>query len=289
MLTEFDLVMPETLDQALNMLSEKAPEISAIAGGTNLIVDMRANKHIKPFILNIENLPELKGIVVKNGYIQIGGCTKIAELIKNPLIPQYAPVLTAAAKLFANPLIRNRATIGGNLADASPAADTAPPLLVLGAEVELTSKGGSRFIPLADFFLHVRKTLLKPEEIITSVRFPIPAPGSKFSYYKLGLRKADAISVISAAVMMELDSFSQCSGIRIALGSVAPRPMRVFEAENLLLGKKPDEELIQKAAQMAFEASSPISDLRATAGYRRKMVKVLVARLLREVLTGSKE
>jgi CO/xanthine dehydrogenase FAD-binding subunit len=280
--------MPDTLEQALQMLSEKAPEIAPIAGGTNLIVDMRANKHIKPFILNIENLPELQGIKVENGYVQIGGCTKIAELVKNPLIHQHAPILSNATKTFASPLVRNRATLGGNLADASPAADTAPSLLVLGAEVEISSKNGNRHIPLEEFFIHVRKTILKPDEIITSVRFKIPSPEAKFAYYKLGLRKADAISVISTAVMLEADFSQECKSARIALGSVAPTPIRVYEAEKLLLNKKLNEELIQKAAQIAFDASSPISDLRASASYRRKMVKVLVARLLNEILSGKK-
>jgi CO/xanthine dehydrogenase FAD-binding subunit len=289
MSNEFDLVTPENLDQALHILSEKSPDISPVAGGTNLVVDMRANKHIKPTILNIEKLPELNGIKLENNYVQIGGCTKISELIKSPIILKHAPILVNAAKSFANPLIRNRATIGGNLVDASPAADTAPPLLVLGAEVEVANLSGSHLIPLDEFFLHVRKTQLKPDEILVSVRFKIPSPETKFSYYKLGLRKADAISIISTAVMLEMDSSLLCKGVRIALGSVAPKPIRGFESENLLLNKKIDEELIQKAAQIAAEASSPISDLRASAGYRRKMVKVLVARLLNEIVTGNKE
>ncbi len=211
MLSEFDLLSPETLSEALQFMAQKAPDVSPVAGGTNLIVDLRSGKHNRPYLVNIEALEELKGLRLINNKIQIGACTKINELINSQIIQENAQVLIDAAKTFANPLIRNRATIGGNLVDASPASDTAPPLLVLDAELELQSVNGSRVISIEDFFIHVRKTTLKPGEILTSISFPIPEPTTHFAYYKLGLRKADAISVVSLAVRIGFDSKGKCT------------------------------------------------------------------------------
>jgi len=195
--------------------------------------------------------------------------------------------LVQAARVFANPLIRNRATVGGNLSDASPAADSAPPLLIADAEVELMSQAGSRRVPLAEFFIGVRKTQLKPGELIKTVYFPIASPQCKFGYYKLGLRKADAISVVSVAVMLEGQK-GRCTRARIALGSVAPVPTRALAAEEALRNQPIGDALLSEAARLAAESASPISDLRSSADYRRRMVAVLVRRLLDQVTVELK-
>ena len=145
-----------------------------IAGGTNVVVDLRAGKHQPAALIDITRLPGLRSIQRDNGHLVIGGGTTISDLLYDPLIAQHASALQEAAAVFANPLIRNRATVGGNLVDASPAADTAPPLLALDAEVELASQSGIRRVPLADFLVGVRKTLRRPDELLTAVRFPMP-------------------------------------------------------------------------------------------------------------------
>jgi CO/xanthine dehydrogenase FAD-binding subunit len=283
MLPEFDLLMPRTLPEALDALVASGPDVTPIAGGTNLIVDMRAERHCPTVVMNIASLPELRGIRRENGHVVVGGGTTIAELLRHPLIAQHAPALKESAAVFANPLTRNRATVGGNLADASPAADTAPPLLALGAEVELVSKTGTRRVPLEEFIINVRRTLLRPDELLAAVRWPVTSKRSASAFYKLGLRKADAISVVSAAVIIEGDENGRCRSARIALGAVAPRPIRVHEAEAALRGQSLTPDVIAEAAHLSAEATRPIDDIRSSAAYRRRVTEAIVRRLLTQV------
>jgi CO/xanthine dehydrogenase FAD-binding subunit len=285
MLPEFDLIRPQTIPEALAILAEQGADAMPVAGGTNVVVDLRAGKHQPRALIDIARLPGLRGIHRENGHLVMGGGTTISDLLYDPLIAQHATALREAAAVFANPLIRNRATVGGNLADASPAADTAPPLLALDAEVELASQGGIRRLPLADFLVGVRVTLRQTDELLTAVRFPVPPiSGSASHFQKVGLRKADAISVLSAAVAVAWDTAGCCTAARIALGALAPRPLRVAAAETLLVGEKLTHAVIAEAARLAGEAARPIDDIRGSAGYRRKVTEVVVLRLLDKVL-----
>ena len=287
MLPEFALLMPQTLEEALEMLAEGAPDVAPLAGGTNLVVDMRSGRYCPGVVVNIGGLEELRGVRRENGHLVVGGGVTIAELLDDPLIAQHAPVLREAAAVLANPLVRNRATVGGNLADASPAADSAPPLLVLGAEVELVSRQGTRRVPLADFFVHVRKTVRRPQELLAAIRWPVPTDRSASAFRKLALRKADAISVLNAAVNVERDGAGRCRQARIALGAVAPTPIRAHEAEEALRGQQLTPATIAEAARLAAEATQPIDDIRGSAAYRKRVVEVLVRRLLDEVARGK--
>lgn len=289
MLPEFALLMPQTLEEALEMLAEGAPDVAPLAGGTNLVVDMRSGRYCPGVVVNIGGLEELRGVRRENGYLVVGGGVTIAELLDDPLIAQHAPVLRESAAVLANPLVRNRATVGGNLADASPAADSAPPLLVLGAEVELVSRQGTRRVPLADFFVHVRKTVRQPQELLAAIRWPVPTDRSASAFRKLALRKADAISVLNAAVNVERDGAGRCRQARIALGAVAPTPIRAHEAEEALRGQQLTPATIAEAARLAAEATQPIDDIRGSAAYRKRVVEVLVRRLLDEVVVRSRE
>jgi CO/xanthine dehydrogenase FAD-binding subunit len=278
----FDMLTPTTLQDALAMLGKDGEKITPVAGGTNLIVDCQSGRHEPKVVMNVHYLPELCRIEELDGMIQIGGGVTLRQLEQSSLIKAKANALYRSALLFANPLIRNRATVGGNLCDASPASDTATPLLALGAEVQLSSQKGSRWVPLNEFFVHVRKTVRKSDELLTAVRWPVPAARSANTFYKLGLRKADAISVISLAISVTLNKDDTIAETRIALGSVAPTPVRALDAESFLKGKSLTEELLEEAGKKALLACSPISDVRASADYRRQMVEVLVKRLLRE-------
>jgi len=283
MIPEFDLVIPQNLQQALESLQLSDHKASPLAGGTNLVVDMRSGRSSPALLVNINDLPELHEISLVGGELKIGGTVTIAELQAHPLVKTYCPVLVAAAEVFANPLVRNRATLGGNLVDASPAADCAPPLLALDAEVELVSLAGSRRVRLDDFFTGVRKTVVQPDEILAAVYLPAGKPGTVSAFYKIGLRKADAIAVVSAAIWIETGPDHRCKKARIALGSVAPRPMRAVQAETSLEGSLLTAQAIQQVGRLAAAEVSPISDLRASADYRRKMVEVVVCRLLSQV------
>ncbi len=280
MIPEFDLYMPRTLSEALALLADNGPEALPIAGGTNLIPDMRGGRRRPAVLVNVGGLAELRGIRREDGHLVVGGGTTLAEVLESPLIAEEAPVLHRAARVFANPLVRNRATLAGNLVDASPAADSAPPLLVLDAEVELRSREGVRRMLLDDFLMGVRKTARRPDELLTAVRWTAPAPGTYTEFYKVGLRKADAIAVVSVAVLVERDEEGRVRKARIALGSVAPRVIRAREAESLLEGELLTEDRIAEAARLAAEATSPISDVRAPAAYRREVAESLVQRLL---------
>jgi CO/xanthine dehydrogenase FAD-binding subunit len=286
MLPEFDLLMPKTLPEALEMLAEGAPDVVPLAGGTGLLVDMRGGLRHPGLLVNVAGLDELHGVRREDGHVVVGGGVTIAELLDDPLIARHASALRDGAAVFANPLVRNRATVGGNLVYASPAADTAPPLLVLEAEVELVSKEGSRRVPLEDFITGVRETVRRPDELLAAVRWPLPAPHSASAFHKLALRKADAISVLSVAVMVEGDGGGggvHCQQARIALGAVAPRPIRARAAEEVLRGQPLTPDVIAGAARLSAECAAPIDDIRGSAAYRRRVVEVLVRRLLTEV------
>jgi carbon-monoxide dehydrogenase medium subunit len=283
MQSEIDLFRPETLQEALALLSKHAPDGKPLAGGTNLVVELRDGHHKGKLLVDLTRLKELHGIRRENGTIVMGGRTTITDLLTHPLIAEYGAPLRESAAVFANPLIRNRATVAGNLVDASPAADTAPPLLALGAEVELVGQGSSRWVALDEFMVGVRKTTIQPDELLRSIRWNIPVGRSVGAFYKVGLRKADAISVLSAAVMVTCDEAGICTQARIALGAVAPRPIRAIAAEAILVGHSLRPDAIAEAAALAAEAARPISDIRGTAAYRMRVTQVTIRRLLTQV------
>ena len=203
MVPVYESLMPATLDEALDLLAGRE-DVLPIAGGTNVVVAMREGQHQGQTLMDITRLGELRGIRLENGCVVIGGGTTVTELLDSALVAEHACPLYQAAQTFANPLVRNRATVAGNLVDASPAADTAPPLLALGAQVELTSTGGSRLVPLDQFLVGVNQTLRRPDELVTAVRWAVPGPESRGGFYKLALRKGTACSVLSAAVMVQV-------------------------------------------------------------------------------------
>jgi CO/xanthine dehydrogenase FAD-binding subunit len=283
MLPEFDFLRPHALPEALAMLAEQPPDVMPLAGGTNLIVELRDGHSSPKRLMDVSRLHELRGIRRDDGHIVIGGSTTISELLVHPLIAEYGRPLRQAAALLGNPFVRNRATVAGNLANASPAADTAPPLIALGAEVELVSKKGSRRVPLYEFMIGVNKTLIQPDELLSLIRWPAPPARSAAGFYKIGLRKADACSVINAAAMVVWDESGCCRQARIAIGAAAPRPVRASEAESALLGRPLETGVIEQAAHLAVAATEPIDDIRGTAAYRRRMVEVMVRRLLTQI------
>jgi len=283
MLPDFDLLRPQTLTEALALLAEHAPDVMPLAGGTNVIVELRDGHPCPPWLMDVSKLRELLGIRREDGHIVIGGGTTITELLTHPLIAEHGLPLGQAAAKLGNPLVRNRATVAGNLVNASPAADTAPPLIALDAEVELTSQTRTRRVPLDEFMIGVNRTLIQPDELVTAIRWPVPPVRSAAGFYKIGLRKADACSVINAAAMVTWDENGRCQHARIAIGAAAPHPVRAREAEAALVGQPLKADVIDQAAHLAAQATQPIDDLRGTAAYRRRMAEVIVRRLLEQI------
>jgi len=273
-LPAFDLLQPESLRRALELL-DKNRDAQPLAGGTCLLVDLRKRTTAAETLLDLSKIRDLSGIRIEDDELVIGARTTIADLLFDPLVEEHAGVLHEACRTFAAPLVRNRATLGGNIAHASPAADAAPPLLVLDAMIELQAIGRRRVVPITRFFTGPCETSRREDELLTAIRIPLAAQ-AHHAYIKLGQRKADSISVVSVACMAVSNESP-----RIALGAVAPRPIRAWDAEEVLKGVDLTLQTAALAAKVASEEAQPIDDLRGTGEYRRREVEALVRRCLR--------
>ena len=278
-----EYIAPNSLLEITKILMRLKGKATLIAGGTNVIPRLRTKAIKSDILIDINRLKNLSFIKEEKNRIRMGGLTTIAALATSKVIQKYAPILFDAANQLGNPLVRNRATIAGNLADASPAADIAVPLLALEAKVVTVRRGKPpEEIPLDQFFLGPNQTVLRKDEIIKEVTFPRPNSKAKMAYVKLGLRNAMAISVVSLAVMLEVQG-NHCKKARIGLGAVAPTPIRAYQTEAILIGEKVTTELINICSKKVLDEISPITDIRASAEYRREMTSTLFRRLGQEV------
>jgi carbon-monoxide dehydrogenase medium subunit len=280
----FDFLSPPSLTAALRAIEGRGRACTIIAGGTNIVPNLREGT-VKPgLVVDLGGIKALRYIKEANGWIKIGAMTTVSDLIDSDLIKRRVPVLWQAGRTFAGPLVRNRATVGGNLVDASPAADTAVPLLALDARVRLRSLDGRRTLPLTGFFSGYRKTAIRPEEILTEIAFPVSPTGTKYGYHRLGRRNAMAVSVASVAVVLRMKG-KTCIEAAVAMGAVAPTPIRMKEAEALLKGSEVDAALAARCGDLVARKSRPIDDIRASAEYRR----MVCGSLLRRVICQSLE
>lgn len=279
MYTEFNLAVPDTLDAALAALDSGEGTVLPIAGGTNLMIDMRS-RHVKPdTLVNLNNIANFRDIKESKDGIEIGGGTTISDILYSDIMPTHAPSLFQSAQVFAGQMVRNTGTVAGNICSASPAADTVPPLLTLDAVLTLSSASGNREVALSEFYTGFKQDVRKPNEIISKISWGKLADNTANGFYKLGLRKGDAITITGVAVLLTINN-KICEKARIAFNSVAPVVKRAEKAEQLLEGKEISAESIEAAAKQALEESSPIDDIRATAEFRRHCVHVLTRRLL---------
>jgi CO/xanthine dehydrogenase FAD-binding subunit len=267
--------------EACELLARYKAEARILAGGTDLMVGVHKRK-LAPKVLVYIGECGLNYIKAENNNLVIGAATPFAEIMRSPLVKEKAPLLAETVSHIAGPAIRNVGTIGGNLANASPAADSATALLALGAGLKLISKEGERTVDCNSFFLGPDQTVLKPGELIREVTVPVQAAGSKWAYRKMGKRKAQSLSIASVAVYCQPDG-GVCRDIRIALGAVAPTPILATKAAALLQGKRIDANLIEKAAKTAADETSPIDDVRSSAWYRRRAVEAMVKQLLGQI------
>ncbi len=277
---EFNWVMPNTLPDIWKELAE--PGSKLLAGGTDLLVDLKRRRLSVSKLVSLNALPELKTIKEKDGYLEIGALVPLQQIAGDELISKYCPVLAQAADSVGSVQVRNRATIGGNIVRAAPSADTAPALLVSEGLAKLSGPGGERTIPLAEFYTGPGLTVLQPGEVLNTVRIPLPAGTFRSFYYKHGRRKAMEIATVNVAIKIELDG-SICQKALIALGAVAPTPIRATEAENALNGLVLTDGVIEEAANLCARASQPISDMRSSQNYRQRLVKVLTKRVLMDL------
>jgi CO/xanthine dehydrogenase FAD-binding subunit len=277
-----DVVRPNGLDELLPIISNPDLDIRLLAGGTDLLLKYPQQPEADLTLVDITGVIGLSGIAEERDGVAIGAATRLAEIITSDLIADRYPVLAEGAVVVAGPQIRNLATLGGNVCNASPSADTIAPLLVLDAEARIVSASGRRSVPLGEFFTGPGQTVLEPGELLESLWLPWPAPGAIASYTKLSPRRAMDLAVVGVAVALWSDRDGLQS--RIGLGAVAPTPLRSRTAEAVINGvNEVTPELAAEAGRTVAAGVSPISDLRASAAYRRLMVERLVTRMLLEL------
>ena len=287
MLPQTDYVKASSVAHALDMLHQYGTGAAILAGGTDLIVDMRERRREPTMLVDISSVEELAELDVSTGNIRIGAGVTVAGIAGTAIVQHQLPLVTEVTRHFADYLTRNRATIGGNLANASPGADLVPPLLALNASVVLATAQGERTVDLNDFLVGPRRTLLLWNELVRAIHIPTPVPRGQ-AYEKLGLRTGGAIAVVSCAVSMD-QAGGECRRVRIGLGAVAPRAFRSSEAEQIMEGHMFSNDIAARAAEAAANSSQPISDVRGSAEYRHAMVRALVERALHAAYERSSE
>jgi len=289
-LKSFDYFRPSTVKEATEILADLGRRAKVMAGGTDLLVNMRAGELRPDYLVDLQGIGALGQLKHDTDGLKIGAAVTLRAMETDEAVRKQFGVLAHAAAVVGSVQIRNLGTIGGNICNASPSADMAPPLLVLNARARIAGAGGRRSLPLADFFVGPGRTALEEDEILIGLDVPAMPPRSGASYLRVSTRRAMDLAVVGVAALVVLEEGdSVCREARIALGSVAPTPIRAREAEKLLKGKTLGRGAIAEAAAAAVKAARPISDVRGTAEYRREMVEVLTRRALAAALKQAAE
>jgi len=285
MIHPFDYRIPATFGEACDLLWEFREEGKIIAGGTDLVIGLRKGDLRPRCLIDITRIEEVRKIEERENGISIGAGVTHSEIASSPLIRQFGKVLSEAASWIGSPQIRNLGTLGGNIVNASPAADTLPPLMVLDAVGRIVSKEGEREIPLCQIFSRPYETILKPYEILAQVHFPKLPLTIKSSFVRLARREAMAIARMSVAVIVQLEK-GRFEDVRISVGSVTPTPRRMSEAEGVLKGRAPDEEGLKLAAHWVSETMIRQSGIRPSTSYKKPVVEALLMRAMKGALEG---
>jgi carbon-monoxide dehydrogenase medium subunit len=284
----FDYHAPATLEEALALLAAHRDDAKVLAGGQSLLPLLKLRLGAAGHLIDIGRIPGLDSIKEEAGWLKIGGRTRESELERSALIRDRYPLLADTAAVIADPLVRNLATVGGNLAHGDPANDHPAAMTALRAEVVATGPRGARTIPIDEFFRGLFTTALDAEEILTEIRVPAPPPGSGGAYEKLE-RKVGDFATAAAAVQVTLGAGGEVVSAGIALTNAGPAPVRAVEAERYLTGKQPTAAVIAETARLAGAAARPSADRRGTIEYKREMSRVLTARALRRAIQRAKE
>lgn len=278
---------PESLEEALELKREHGAGLSVLAGGTDLVRDMNLEFKIPGGFMWLGKL-NMEYIERRNGTIHVGAATRMQTAADSELLQQQAAAVARAAGKLASPPVRSLATLGGNLCNASPGADSACALLGLGARVMLKKADGERTVELKDFFTGPGETVVAPDELMAEILIEPTEAGEGSAYAKVGRRKAMTLAVLNSASRVKLDAAGRCQRATIAVGAAAPTPMRMSQAEALLEGQQLTDDAIEAAATSASEEIQPIDDVHGTAWYRRKLTKVLVSRTLHEAAAAAR-
>lgn len=282
---DYEYHLPASLKDALRIKAEYGGGARFVAGGTDVLVLKRAGRLDFQALVSLRRVPEVAGIRVKGDSIVIGGGVTLTQLMQSNLVRDKLPCLHDAVSVMGCTQMRNLATVGGNVMSAVSSGDTIPPLLTLEAQCRLVSAQGERTVPVADFFPGPRQTKAQENEILAALELAAPAPGCGMAFFKLGRRAALDLAVVSIAILLELDSDGKrVAKARAAAGAVGPTPLRLYEAEKVLIGAAPSDETFAQAAQAALEESSPWDDVRASRWYREEMIKVVFPRVARTAL-----
>jgi CO/xanthine dehydrogenase FAD-binding subunit len=281
-LPDYELVVPRDLGEALELLAGDPGAWRPFAGGTDLMVLFEAGRLAHKKFFSIRHLAELRGIEEQDGRVTLGALTTYSDVRRSETLRRDFPLLCHAARETGGLAIQNRGTIGGNIANASPAADTPPALLVYGAEIELVSSVGARWVGYDGFHTGYKQTVMRPDEMIARIRLPRPRAGAQHYYRKVGTRRAQAISKVCMAGLLEMEG-GRVGEMRLALGSVAPIVLRCRQTEDVIRGRALDAETVEAARAALATEIAPIDDIRSTAGYRLRVA----LNLLGDFLSGA--
>ncbi len=283
MIPPFDYKVPNTIEEACDLVWRAKGRAKIIAGGTDLVIGLRNGNYTPHSLIDIGRIKGLRNIEEKDEIVSIGAAVTHSEIANASLVKKYGSVLSEAASEIGSPQIRNIGTIGGNIINASPAADTIPPLTVLNAMGRVVSKEGERQVPFDQLFKGPYKTSLKPHELLAQITFQKLSSDMKSSFIRLARRDAMAIARMSVAIILRIEK-NRIEDVRIAVGSVTPTPQRMSEAEVFLKGKSPDEESLQKASLKVSEAMIRQSGIRPSTSYKKPVVEALFMRAVRKAL-----
>ncbi|MCX8118521.1 MAG: xanthine dehydrogenase family protein subunit M [Desulfobacterota bacterium] len=283
MIPPFQYSLPKTLSEACQLLWDASGRAKVIAGGTDLVISLRNGGLTPSCLVDLTHLKELRGIEVSNGGLSIGAAVSHSEIASSPTVRQFAGILSEAASQIGSPQIRNLGTLGGNIVNASPAADTLPPLLVLEAVGRVVSLKGERDVPVSRLLLGPYRTALQPYEILTRISFKKIPEGMRWVFIRLARREAMAIARMSLALLLRMDG-GRIEEVRIAPGAVLPHPDRLIEVEEFLKGKTPEEALLKEASKKVSEAVIRRSGIRPSTSYKAPVLEALFLRAMREVL-----
>ena len=277
----FDYIAPTSLDEATGVLARLGPSARLLAGGTDLLVELRSDRTKGPeSIIDLSRIASLRGIELTDDAITIKPLTTHASISRSGVVRMHAPCLAMAASTIGSPQIRNRGTIGGNIANAAACADTVPPLIALGTILTLTSASGSRECPLEDFFIRPYATVAQPDEILTSIRCSVLPHGARGTFIKLGRRNSVSIARLSLAAVVSCDRAGNITDARIVPGAAFPTWKRATEAEEALLGHRPSPQLLAEAGTLVAKSMVAVTGRRWSTEYKEPVISVLVRRAL---------
>ncbi|MBL6958457.1 MAG: xanthine dehydrogenase family protein subunit M [Rhodospirillales bacterium] len=284
----FEFVAPETAEKAVAILAENSPNAKPLAGGTDMVVDLKHTNAVPKVVVDLNKIEEFRGIEMTDRGLRIGSLVTHTEIMEHPLVAEHAPAMIDAARTIGAVQTRNLGTLGGNLVTCVPSLDSGPVLVALDAEVTVVGNDGRRQMPLTEFFVGPRKTALNPDELLADIIVPTAMLGRATHFLKFGLRKGQALALVNGASSLRLDG-GKVADARIALGAVAPVVIRAGKAEDLVNGTDADEAVLAEAGDLAAGECKPIDDFRASADYRRDLVRVLTKRTLETAYAIAKD